>query len=67
MLRTVYFGYISLWEGFVIVGLIDVGAPGWVVGGVAIALLIVGRAMLGSYKRRLMAERASTQMHAGAI
>jgi hypothetical protein len=46
----IYFTYISLWEGFFIVGLIDLGAPGWVVGAVAIGVLIVGGALLNRYK-----------------
>src|ERR1700737_4141990 len=32
----IYFTYLSLWEGFFIVGLVDLGAPAWVVGAVAV-------------------------------
>ena len=51
----IYFTYISLWEGFFIVGLIDLGAPGWVVGAVATGVLIVGGTLLNRYKRGLPA------------
>ena len=54
-MNHIYFTYISLWEGFFIVGLIDLGAPGWVVGAVAIGVLMVGGAMLKRYKRGLHA------------
>lgn len=47
----VYFTYVSLWEGFFIVGLIDLGAPGWLVGAVAVGVLIVGGVLLNRYKR----------------
>jgi hypothetical protein len=49
----IYFSYISLWEGFFIVGLIDLGAPGWLVGAVAGGVLILGAILVSNYKRRL--------------
>jgi hypothetical protein len=51
-----YFGYVSLWEGFVIVGLIDLGAPGWLVAAIAVGLLILGGRLFGDYKRGVLAE-----------
>lgn len=59
----VYFTYISLWEGFFIVGLIDLGSPGWVVGAVAVAVLVVGGVLLNRYKRGV----ASRSMRASAL
>jgi hypothetical protein len=53
-LNHVYFTYISLWDGFFIVGLIDLGAPGWLVGGVAVGVLIVGAVLFSNYKRRTL-------------
>jgi len=46
----IYFTYVSLWEGFFIVGLIDLGAPGWLVGAVAAGVLVVGGIALNRYK-----------------
>jgi len=52
-LNHIYFGYISLWEGFFIVGLIDLGAPVWLVGAVAVGVVIVGATLLNNYRQRL--------------
>jgi hypothetical protein len=49
-MNHVYFSYISLWEGFFIVGPIDLGAPPWLVAAVAIGLLIVGGIAFNTYK-----------------
>jgi hypothetical protein len=49
----IYFTYISLWEGFFIVGLLDLGAPGWLVGVVAVGVLVVGGVLVSRYKRRI--------------
>ncbi len=49
----IYFSYISLWEGFFIVGLIDLGAPGWLVGAVAVGVLVMGGVLLNRYKREI--------------
>jgi uncharacterized membrane protein YuzA (DUF378 family) len=49
----IFFSYISLWEGFFIVGLIDLGAPGWLVGAVAVGVLILGSILVSNYKRRI--------------
>jgi hypothetical protein len=46
----IYFSYVSLWEGFFIVGLIDLGAPTWLVGAVAVGVLIVGGIAFNVYK-----------------
>jgi hypothetical protein len=56
----IYFTYISLWEGFFIVGLIDLGAPGWVVGAVAVGVLIVGGVLLNRDKREIAAGSTAT-------
>ena len=53
-LNHVYFTYISLWAGFFIVGLIDLGAPGWLVAAVAIGVVVVGAATFNNYKRRVI-------------
>jgi hypothetical protein len=58
--NRIYFTYISLWEGFFIVGLIDLGAPGWVVGAVAVGVLIVGGVLLNRYKREIAAGSTAT-------
>lgn len=50
----IYFTYISLWEGFFIVGLIDLGAPGWVVALVAIGVLLIGGYLSNRYKRSVL-------------
>lgn len=47
----IYFTYISLWEGFLIVGLIDLGMPGWLVGVAAVALVIVGTTWFNRWKQ----------------
>ena len=50
----IYFTYISLWEGFFIVGLIDLGAPGWLVASVAIGVLLIGGYFSNRYKRSVL-------------
>jgi hypothetical protein len=47
------FTLISLFEGFIIVGGLDIGFPGWLVAVVAIAGLLAGRWWIGSIKRRV--------------
>jgi len=59
----IYFTYVSLWEGFFIVGLIDLGAPGWMVGAVAVGVLIVGGILLNRYKRGIAVRSVSTESH----
>jgi hypothetical protein len=49
-MNHIYFSYISLWEGFFIVGLIDLGAPAWLVAAVAVGVLIVGGIAFNTYK-----------------
>ena len=49
----IFFSYVSLWEGFFIVGLLDLRAPGWLVGIVAVAVLVIGLIVVARYKRRL--------------
>jgi hypothetical protein len=53
-LNHVYFTYISLWEGFFIVGLIDLGAPGWLVGAVAVGVVVLGAAVFNRYKSSVL-------------
>jgi hypothetical protein len=53
-MNHVYFTYISLWEGLFIVGLIDLGAPGWLVAAVAIGVLVLGAVLFGNYSRRIL-------------
>jgi hypothetical protein len=54
-LNHVYFTYISLWEGFFIVGLIDLDAPGWLVGAVAVGVVVLGAAVFNRYKSSVLA------------
>jgi hypothetical protein len=49
-----YFTYISLWEGFFIVGLIDLGAPAWFIAAVAIGVVLIGGVLISGYRRRLV-------------
>jgi len=53
-INHVYFTYISLWEGFFIVGLIDLGAPAWLVAAVAVGVVILGGVLISGYKRGLV-------------
>jgi hypothetical protein len=55
----IYFTYISLWEGFFIVGLIDLGAPAWLTAAVAMAVLILGAVLLRNYSRRFQGRPAT--------
>ena len=54
-MNHIYFTYISLWEGLVIVGLFDANAPGWLIAGVAAGVFVVGAALFNNYKARLSA------------
>ncbi len=53
-MNHIYFTYISLWEGFFIVGLIDLGAPGWLVAAVAIGVLVLGAVLFSRYSHRFL-------------
>jgi len=53
-MNHVYFTYISLWEGLFIVGLIDMGAPVWLVAAVAIGVLVLGAVLFSNYSRRIL-------------
>ena len=57
-MNHVYFTYISLWEGLCIVGIIDLGAPGWLVAAVAIGILVLGAVLFSNYRRQVL-RRAS--------
>ena len=57
----IYFTYVSLWEAFFIVGLIDLGAPAWVVGAVAVGVLILGATLVSRYKGRLQSQPVGNQ------
>lgn len=50
-MNHIYFSYISLWEGFFIVGLLDLGAPAWLLGAVAVGVLVVGGIAFNIYRR----------------
>ena len=52
-MNHIYFTYISLWEGLFIVGLFDLAAPGWLIGAVAVGVLILGAVLFSNYRRRL--------------
>jgi hypothetical protein len=51
----VYFTYISLWEGFVILPALNLPLPQLSVPLVAIAVLVVGHALITRYKARILA------------
>lgn len=53
-LDHVYFTYVSLWQGFVIVAVLDTDLPVWLVPVVAVGILVAGAALLGWYKRRVL-------------
>ena len=52
-LEHIGFTLISLFEGFVIVGGLDIGLPGWLVAIVAVLGLFAGRWLIGYVKRRV--------------
>jgi hypothetical protein len=64
-MNHVYFSYISLWEGFFIVSLLDLGAPAFMVGGVAIGVLLVGGILFNRYKRGSVTEPVGHGQHLG--
>jgi hypothetical protein len=49
----VYFTYISLWEGFVILPALNLPLPQISVPAVAIGVLLIGHALIGRYKSRV--------------
>jgi hypothetical protein len=51
----VYFTYISLWEGFVILPALNLPLPQLSVPVVAIGVLLIGHALIGRYKMRISA------------
>ena len=58
-MNHIYFTYISLWEGLVIVGLFDLGAPALLIAAVAVGVVILGAVLFNSYKGRLAAGKAA--------
>jgi hypothetical protein len=48
------FTLVALLDAFVVIGALDLGAPGWLVGVVAIAVAAVGHAWITSLKRGLL-------------
>lgn len=57
-MNHIYFTYVSLWEGLVIVGLFDLGAASWIIAGVGVGVLIVGALLFNNYRGRVFANRA---------
>jgi hypothetical protein len=53
-MNHIYFTYISLWEGFFIVGLLDLKAPAWLVGVVAVGVVLLGALGFNNYKRQVV-------------
>ncbi len=57
-MNHVYFTYISLWEGFVIIAILDSGLPGWLVPvGIPVsmvAILLIGGFAIARYQRRVL-------------
>lgn len=64
-MNHIYFSYISLWEGFFIVGLLDLGAAPWLVGAVAIGVLVVGGILFNNYKHGIMPRPAASNQQVG--
>jgi hypothetical protein len=58
-MNHVYFTYISLWEGLLIVGFLDLSAPPWLVGVVAVGLVFVGARLFHRFERRVLAPPAA--------
>lgn len=58
-MNHIYFTYVSLWEGLLIVGLFDLGAPTWLIAAVAAGVLIVGTSVYNRYRGRLLSIRAA--------
>lgn len=50
-----YFTYISLWEGFVILPALNLPLPQVSVPAVAVAVLLIGHTLIGRYKARVLA------------
>lgn len=53
-LDHVYFTYVSLWEGFVLVAILESGLPAWLAPMAAVGILVAGAALLSWYKRRIL-------------
>jgi hypothetical protein len=53
-MNHIYFTYISLWEGFFIVGLLDLKAPAWLVGVVAVGVVLLGALWFNNYNRQVV-------------
>jgi hypothetical protein len=53
-MNHICFTYISLWEGFFIVGLLDLKAPAWLVGVVAVGVVLLGALWFNNYKRQVV-------------
>jgi NhaP-type Na+/H+ or K+/H+ antiporter len=54
-IRHVYFTYISLWEGFVILPALNLPLPQLSVPLVAIAVLLIGHVLIARYRSRILA------------
>jgi cobalamin synthase len=53
-INHVYFTYISLWEGFVILPALNLPLPQLTVPAVAVAVLLIGHMLIARYKRRIL-------------
>jgi cobalamin synthase len=56
----VYFTYISLWEGFVVLPALNLPLPQVTVPVVAILVLVIGHTLIARYKRRVIGVEPST-------
>ncbi len=53
-MNHVYFTYISLWEGFVIIAILGSELPGWLVPVGMVAILLLGGFAINRYQRRVL-------------
>ena len=60
-MNHVYFTYVSLWEGLVIVTLGDLNAAPWLIAVVAVGLILLGATLFRHYQRQALAGPAAAE------
>ncbi|MGI8647652.1 MAG: hypothetical protein DLM55_10695 [Acidimicrobiales bacterium] len=53
-MNHVYFTYISLWEGFVIIAILDSDLPRWLIPVGMVGILLIGGFAIARYQRRVL-------------